>query len=56
MITIFAKMWNSIFEGTSFRITSDRKWVIHEYLKYFCFSVILIWFTCMIVGVIKSVV
>ena len=56
MITIFAKMWNSIFEGTTFRITSDRKWVIHEYIKYFCFAGVLIGFARLIVEAIKSVV
>ena len=56
MITIFAKMWNSIFEGTTFRITPYRKWVIHEYIKYFCFAGVLIWFVYLIVEVIKSVV
>ena len=53
MITIFAKIWNTVFGETMWVITPGRKWVIHEYLKYFCFAVIL---SYLIVRAIISVV
>lgn len=56
MITIFAKMWNFVFDETIFRITPERKWVIHEYVKYFCFAGVLVGFAHLIVEVIRNVV
>ena len=53
MISLFAKIWNISFSETMWVITPGRKWVIHEYLKYFCFAVILGY---LIVVVIRSVV
>lgn len=56
MITLFAKMWNMVFGETMWVITSGRKVIIHEYLKYFCFVVILGHLIVWIAGVIRNVV
>tara|TARA_Y100001951_G_C11271147_1_gene258848 strand:- start:729 stop:899 length:171 start_codon:yes stop_codon:yes gene_type:complete len=56
VITLFAKMWNFVFDETMLRITPERKWVIHEYFKYFCFAGVLVGFAHLIVEVIRSVV
>ena len=36
MIRTFYKVWNRGLGETAFRITPFRRWIIHEYFKYFC--------------------
>ena len=56
MITIFARLWNFVFDETMLRLTSERKWVLHEYFKYFCFAGVLGGFGYLIVEAIISAV
>lgn len=41
MIRAFSKMWNWSLGETDFRITPFRRWLIHEYFKYFCVVVVI---------------